>query len=769
MTVGATRLALAAVQSAPTLLEAMHQGPGLDLAAAADAASGRAGEIATVTLLRGAIDDPADQLTAALATLALGSVATETSARALARLLDEGAPHLLDHVVWALGRGPCVSSALPQLTDIVGAGDFSGMLAQRTLQNWAAQRPDAVRSAVEQRLGRCTDPAGRATLVETLGLAPGAVTNQALLAIAVNEGEAPAARAAAVSALGESPRTPRRPAGAFDAGFVEAPLSADLADGAAPVRQVLTELAAATGPLASVAKLALDDLDDGDAVAALGRSRLSADRPQGAVSGSGTDAEGPLTVGQLFLHADVDGDLSHAGRGDTGGIATLLVQLGDALLDASPAARRVLTISRGRFTDGVADHTAVHEPGHHYLTIPLWGPNLPAAQAWPLRVATGRGLRRILRTAGPVDVLHLRMGDVATMVAAEVAAETGLPIVFTLAPDPNALVAGRDASGRLSRANFGAADKLEHLVFRERLLREQQSQSAHLVLFPRPTLQHDMRVLMDLDIEAEADRVSVVAEGVSLTAINSAVVTDDPHTFPTSRALAEFDELLGQLPPERRHLPLAISVGRLTGVKGMATLVDAWANESGLASRCNLLVVGGDVTAPTDDERQQLAAIDAVLPLDLAASRGLLLPGHRPNATVASWLRAVRLGRPNGAAPGGVYVSASLKEEFGIAILEAMATGLVVVAPKAGGPATYVTDGVTGILAETASRARLGAAIATALELAVAPGADERAAQAQAMVRERFGIETMASALAEVYHRVAEAGSRAHAVETTAS
>ncbi|MEP7161787.1 MAG: glycosyltransferase, partial [Dermatophilaceae bacterium] len=107
-----------------------------------------------------------------------------------------------------------------------------------------------------------------------------------------------------------------------------------------------------------------------------------------------------------------------------------------------------------------------------------------------------------------------------------------------------------------------------------------------------------------------------------------------------------------------------------------------------------------------------------------------------------------------------VYVSASLKEEFGIAILEAMATGLVVVAPDAGGPATYVVDGVTGILTDTGSRGRLGAAISSALELAAAPDADERAGRAEAMVRERFGIETMATALAEVYHRVVTNGAR---------
>ena len=51
-----------------------------------------------------------------------------------------------------------------------------------------------------------------------------------------------------------------------------------------------------------------------------------------ALGRAGSGADGDLAVVQLFLHADIDGELSHAGRGDTGGIATLLVHLGDALV-----------------------------------------------------------------------------------------------------------------------------------------------------------------------------------------------------------------------------------------------------------------------------------------------------------------------------------------------------------------------------------------------------------------------------------------------------
>ena len=86
---------------------------------------------------------------------------------------------------------------------------------------------------------------------------------------------------------------------------------------------------------------------------------------------------------------------------------------------------------------------------------------------------------------------------------------------------------------------------------------------------------------------------------------------------------------------------------------------------------------------------------------------------------------------------------ASLKEEFGIAILEAMAVGLVVVTPNGGGPATYVDDGLTGVLTDTSRPDALAAGVGRALDLATAPGA------------ERFGIDTMAASLCEVYADVA--------------
>jgi glycosyltransferase involved in cell wall biosynthesis len=192
----------------------------------------------------------------------------------------------------------------------------------------------------------------------------------------------------------------------------------------------------------------------------------------------------------------------------------------------------------------------------------------------------------------------------------------------------------------------------------------------------------------------------------------------------------------------------------------MASLVGAWQSDPKTAGGCNLLIVGGDLDHPTRDEDAQLELIDALIPRDQGPARGLLLAGHRPNPAVAIWLAAVRRGRPGRCAPNGVYVCASHKEEFGIAILEAMASGLVVVAPCEGGPATYVEPGVTGLLVDTHDPDALGAGLASALALAKRPDASERAERAEALIAERYSIETMAAALATVYSEVSRDAAR---------
>jgi glycosyltransferase involved in cell wall biosynthesis len=192
----------------------------------------------------------------------------------------------------------------------------------------------------------------------------------------------------------------------------------------------------------------------------------------------------------------------------------------------------------------------------------------------------------------------------------------------------------------------------------------------------------------------------------------------------------------------------------------MATLVEAWAGDAELSARCNLLIVGGDLADPSSDEREQLDLITEVLTRFPAAAAGLLMPGHRPNDVVAVWMAAAQAGRAGGNGPGGAYVCSSLKEEFGLALVEALASGLVVVGPASGGPATYIEDGVTGVLVDTRRPDEVARAIRVALDLATGPGQEERIERATERVRADLTVQAMAARLSAIYAGAAHTAGR---------
>ncbi|GAA4693333.1 glycosyltransferase [Nocardioides conyzicola] len=688
------RRTLDEVQQAPFVVDVLRSGD--RLAAAARAEDGPD----AVRMLAAAIHEP-DELTAVAAVHALARVVDDGADAVLSELLSRPRPFLREHASWALESRLPRLDAIGRLVGVVVGGGFSGVLAQRTLGRWAASAPEQVALSVEGALAGTAGPDVRGRLVETLGLVPGPLPGRALRALAVDPDEQPAARLAAVAALGDRP-------------------------GDAASVAVVRGLSTAAGDLGTVARLAAID--------------LGIDAVEQGSAGHG------LTVAQLFLHADIDRDLSRAGAGDNGGVATLLVRLGDALA-TEPGIGRVLTLSRG--TVGAALDALAPGDGHLLTPVPLLSEAASAAQAWPSRIAAERGIRRVLRTHH-ADVLHLRMAEVGSLAAAQVARELGIPVVFTLAPDPHAVVHALDMTGGLHRGNFGAEDEREHYWFRARLVQRLAEDSAHIVLFPRPHLQDDLRELLGLDVAGNPGRFTVVPEGVDLR-VSAAAAAELVRPGPPGPALVELDALVASLPEHRRRLPLVLSVGRLHRVKGMATLVEAWAGDAELAERCNLMIVGGDLADPSSDEREQLDLIAEVLARFPAAAAGLLMPGHRPNDVVAVWMAAAQAGRPGGNGPGGAYVCSSLKEEFGLALVEALASGLVVVGPAAGGPATYIEDGVTGVLVDTRRPEEVARALWAALGLAAEPGQAERIDRATQRVSADLTVQAMAARLSVIY------------------
>lgn len=598
------------------------------------------------------------------------------------------------HAAWRLGDRQPSSRALPILIDMVTIGGIDTMHAHRALRSWVAGAsstiaPDVVRIAVT-RFVVSSDPAARARLVDLLG-ALGHEADDVLLCVAGDVDEHDTVRSAAIGALGERTADHNR----FDA-----------------ITLVLQDLATYDDDLGTDAALALS-------------ARVTAPAGQSNAERRPVGKEG-LRVAQLVLAGGLDGQLSLGGRGDTGGVASLLVSLGEALAHRDDV-DHVLTIGRGSSSDALTGPLSSSRISLTYGTIAFGDVMRRATTAndsWEHLPAIERGLRRVLRLAGPIDVLHLRMADAGTLAGATVASEDGIPVCFSVAPDPHNVLESMQSQGVLDDESFLRLDAESHLWFRARLIERVARDAERLALFPRSA---PMRGIDVTQARCESQRVAVVAEGIDISLLDRAVGHHDV-----------LDELFASLPEARRHLPLLLSVGRLNPVKGMDRVVAAWAGDADLNETCNLVIVGGDLEAPSTVESAVLGSIDQILPKTDRRRRGLVLMGGRPRADVAALMVY--------AAARGVYVDGAIKEEFGLAVLEAMAAGLVVVAPSTGGPSTYVDDGDTGIL--VAPSDDLGVAISEAFGLVDRAGRVERA---RAIVDSRYSITTMAAKLVELY------------------
>jgi len=443
------------------------------------------------------------------------------------------------------------------------------------------------------------------------------------------------------------------------------------------------------------------------------------------------DGDGIVVV-QPFLHARLDRLGSQLGSGDSGGIASLLRSLGAALPDVE-AIDDVITVTR-RFEGESRSETLA--PSHRVERIRV-GPDgpMPWRDGWVHRVQIEREFMAIgAALTGRHVVWHLRMADVGALVAADVAGRLGHRVVFTAAPDPHIVIDALQDSGRLNRSNFALEDAAVQYWFRARLVERLATEADHIVLLPRPTIERELIELVGVDPVDLAHRSTVIAEGVEVRAIDTAT----RHRAQHGRSdMAQ--QIIRSLPVERQALPWLLTVGRLHPSKGPQRIVEAVAGDPTLSQLVNIVIVGGDLDHPAADEQ---STIERVRLAGADADRGLVtLTGHlRP--TVVNDLLAET------AAHGGVYVCASDKEEFGLAVVEALAAGATVVAPERGGPQTYVDHGATGVLCDTLSIGALRDAIVEALALTATPG---RADRARTMVRDHLGIDQMAARLGEVY------------------
>ena len=181
--------------------------------------------------------------------------------------------------------------------------------------------------------------------------------------------------------------------------------------------------------------------------------------------------------------------------------------------------------------------------------------------------------------------------------------------------------------------------------------------------------------------------------------------------------------------------PVLVSVSRFTEVKRVGLLVRAFARAQRAATTdASLVLVGGH---PGEWEGEH--PWDAI---QTSGARNVFLAGWHEHDALPDFLNAA-----------DATVLASVREQFGLVLVEGMACGLPAIAVNRFGPAEIVEDGRTGWLVAPDDDASLAAAIRRALD-----DPDERArrgARARAAALARWSWPALAGRLAGVLEEVA--------------
>ncbi|ALD13701.1 glycosyltransferase [Clavibacter capsici] len=357
----------------------------------------------------------------------------------------------------------------------------------------------------------------------------------------------------------------------------------------------------------------------------------------------------------------------------------------------------------------------------------------------PARVAFAPGVEVVHLDAGPAravpkDELLPHMGELADGLLADW--RTNRPDVvhshFWMSG-----VAALDAAARLASSPVGAAAAPPVLhtfhalgsVKRRHLGAEDTSPAERAELEPGVGRRADAVVATCSDEAAELVRAGV--DAARITVIPCGV--DIEHFTPRSYADTDADTDAGSGAPMR-----VMVVGRLVPRKGVDLAITALGILADRGQRdVELVIVGGsgDAAGATEDaEARRL--------MDAARAAGVAdrvrLHGRVSQADMPAVMRSA-----------DVVVCAPWYEPFGIVPLEAMASGVPVVASAVGGLTDSVVDGVTGILVPP----RDPAAIADALGMLLADPARRRALGRAGRDRMEHGYSwaTVAARTADAY------------------
>lgn len=385
----------------------------------------------------------------------------------------------------------------------------------------------------------------------------------------------------------------------------------------------------------------------------------------------------------ILLQSMFYGDFEDSGKGNNGGLAILLKNLGDEISKDT----RVSFVFTITITEDLAKaFISSYGDKHIFVRLPIYLEEPRSDSFLKRELFIKRYIKNFFKKINICpDVFHIRYLDNASKAVAGLSKELNKKLVFTLTPDPHRNMF--DHEGLMRKIQLEELiEKLNKIKIGDELIFKSDG---ILGIGSGEVKKELQKYFPQFEEENINKKLQMIGEGIQIESS-----FDDYEAID----LDEFMELNG-INKNFFDKPILLNVGRLSIQKGQIELLKAWTT-SKFSQTHNLLIIGGDLEKPSKEERMVLDFFDKHMEDKDHLKDNFCHKAAMPNEKIR--LLENKITKKSFDYPH-IYFCSSLKEEFGIAILEAMGQGFLVIGPKKGGVKSYIENKVNGFLVDTSN------------------------------------------------------------------
>lgn len=391
-----------------------------------------------------------------------------------------------------------------------------------------------------------------------------------------------------------------------------------------------------------------------------------------------------IQKGLIVLQSMFYGDFEGSGKGNNGGLAILLKSLGNKVSFHSGVGL-VITITISELMN--KPFMAYYQENHLFVRLPAYLNRNIQNPFLKRELFMKRFIKRyLIKLNIQPEIFHIRYLDNASMAVGKLSKELNAKLVSTLAPDPHRNMV--DEKGYFQDFEF---DEIQNLVNKIKIGDELIPMSDKVLGIGGEKIKEELILYFPQFNQYNGEaKIKMIPEGIK--------IDRDVMEKREEDNTCEASELIG-VDPSFFEKPIILNVGRLDKIKGQVALFKAW-TASNINKTHNLLIIGGDLENPNEEEKRIIDFFNREIKKYPELEGKFFHKAAMKNEKVKLLEKSIM--KKSFSYPH-IYLASSLKEEFGLAILEAMSQGFLIFAPIKGGVKSYIEHGVNGFLIDTST------------------------------------------------------------------